>query len=252
MDKRLVFDTIPERFDKWRVRYCTELFDYITDVCSLTKDKKCLEIGPGTGQATDFALDTGCDYTAIELGEHLAGKMREKYGRYPNFNIINADFEKYDFCSDSFDLVYSAATIQWIDQDIAYRKTFDILKRGGYLAMFYMVGDYKTPCPELFEKIQKVYDSYYVTEQPYRQKFDYEGGAAYGFEYCVRKEFYGKRHYNADDYIEYIKTHSDHITIKEEYKDRFFGGIHDAVAEYGGVDFMDTFVLHIYKNRRYS
>ena len=59
MDKRLVFDTIPERFDRYRIRYSKELFDYIVKVCSLTSDKRCLEIGPGTGQATDFALETG-------------------------------------------------------------------------------------------------------------------------------------------------------------------------------------------------
>ena len=48
-------------------------------------DKTVLEIGPGTGQATDPILETGCEYHAIELGEHLFAKMKEKYGRVPNF-----------------------------------------------------------------------------------------------------------------------------------------------------------------------
>ena len=30
MDSRKVFDSIPEQFDKWRPRYCDELFDDLT------------------------------------------------------------------------------------------------------------------------------------------------------------------------------------------------------------------------------
>ncbi|WP_081830064.1 rRNA adenine N-6-methyltransferase family protein [Butyrivibrio sp. NC2002] len=59
--------------------------------------KSVLEIGPGTGQATEPILQTGCDYHAIELGEHLYAKMREKYDRFQNFQIVNDDFITHDF-----------------------------------------------------------------------------------------------------------------------------------------------------------
>ena len=91
-DKRLVFDSISEQFEKWREKYTDELFSYIIETCRLDETKKCLEIGPGTGQASDFALDTGCDYTAIELGENLAEIMKKKYGGRSNFHIIVDDF----------------------------------------------------------------------------------------------------------------------------------------------------------------
>ena len=87
-DKRLVFDTITEQFDEWRERYSEELFEYIRTTCELKTGKKCLEIGPGTGQASDFAIQSGCDYTAIELGENLAEAMQKKYGSYKNFKMI--------------------------------------------------------------------------------------------------------------------------------------------------------------------
>ncbi|MCR5102952.1 MAG: hypothetical protein K6B68_00615 [Eubacterium sp.] len=86
-------DNFRERFDKWRVRYDPALFSYIVEVSNLGPDKSCLEIGPGTGQASDFAIQSGCDYLAIELGEHLTDKMREKYSSFDNFHIVNADFE---------------------------------------------------------------------------------------------------------------------------------------------------------------
>lgn len=92
-------------------------------------------MGPGTGQATDPILQTGCNYYAIELEEHLAGTMVRKYGHYPKFKMINDDFITHDFGDQTFDMICSAATIQWIPEEIAFSKTFDLLKPGGALAM---------------------------------------------------------------------------------------------------------------------
>ena len=111
MDFRKVFDRIPEEFDRWRPRYCGELFADLIQYAALGTDKTVLEIGPGTGQATEPILKTGCAYTAIELGEHLTAFMKEKFDRYKNFSIVNDDFETHDFGKGSFDLVYSAAAI---------------------------------------------------------------------------------------------------------------------------------------------
>lgn len=87
-----------------------------------------------------------------------------------------------------------------------------------------------------------------MSETPYKQKFDYEAGEKYGFHYLGKKEFYGTRSYSADEYIEYIKTHSDHITIKEECRDLFFHGIRDAILNHGDkIRFQDTYVLHLYQ-----
>ena len=247
-DNRLAFDKITDIFDKWRCRYSQELFDYIIETSGLDKSKKCLEIGPGTGQATDFALQTGCDYTAIELGGNLTMFMKDKYAKYPNFNIVNADFETYEFPKNSYDLVYSAAAIQWIREDIAYSKCAQMLKNGGYLAMFFTRGDYRTPNPKLYASIQKIYDKHFKPANPYTCKFNYENGTNYGLDYIGKKEFYGRREFTADEYIEYIHTHSDHTAIDEACRELFFEGIRNAIVEYGNrIIFFDTYVLHLYK-----
>ena len=76
----MIFDTIPEQFDKYRPRYCAELFADLIEYAGIGPGKVVLEIGPGTGQATEPILDTGCDYSAIEIGGHLFEKMKAKYG----------------------------------------------------------------------------------------------------------------------------------------------------------------------------
>jgi len=80
MEFRKIFDTIPEQFDKYRPRYSPELFTSLIEYAEIGEGKTVLELGPGTGQATDPILNTGCDYNAIELGEHLYEKMEQKCG----------------------------------------------------------------------------------------------------------------------------------------------------------------------------
>ena len=141
---RRVFDTIPDQFDRFRPRYSEELFAFLNDRVGIGPEKRVLEIGPGTGQATEPVLKTGCEFHAIELGEHLYRKMIEKYGKFRNFNIVNDDFITHDFGDMKFDMIYSAATIQWIPEEIAYTKTFELLKPGGTLAMMLTTSEYRS------------------------------------------------------------------------------------------------------------
>ena len=247
MEFRRIFDTIPEQFDQFRPKYSRELFEYLINFVQLGPEKKVLEIGPGTGQATDLILGTGCDYHAIELGEHLYAKMREKYDRYPNFHIVNDDFITYDFGQQRFDLIYSAATIQWIPEKTAFSKTFGLLKPGGILAMLLTKSDYRTPNEALYQKIQKMYERYFKPEIPYPHGgFKYDNAQHYGFVDFQKHDFHGRRKMSADEYVSYCGTHCDHIVIPEPYKTLFFEGLRNAVEESGGeIVFEDTYVLYL-------
>ena len=249
MELRKVFDTIPEQFDRFRPRYSEELFQCLIHYAGICPKKKVLEIGPGTGQATDPILKTGCDYNAIELGEHLYAKMIEKYGKFSNFHIVNDDFITYDFGSQRFDMIYSAATIQWIPEDVAFSKTFKLLKPGGVLAMMLTKADYKTPNEKLYAKIQKLYDQYYKPDIPYTHGgFRYENAPNYGYVDFERRDFHGRREMNPEEYAAFCGTHCDHIVIPEPYKTLFFEGLRNVVANNGGkVIFEDTYVLYLTK-----
>ncbi len=247
MEFRKIFDTIPEQFDQYRPRYCPELFADLINYANLAPDKSVLELGPGTGQATDPVLNTRCDYHAIELGEHLFEKMKEKYGRFPNFHIVNADFITHDFGEQRFDLIYSAATIQWIPEDIAFSKTFALLKPGGTLAMMLTRADYKTHNPELYDRVQQVYDQYFRPEIEYKpNRFRYSNAVSYGYTGFEERQFHGMRELTADEYVALCGTHCDHIVIPEPYKSSFFDGLRKAVLDFGNkIVFDDTFVLYL-------
>ncbi len=83
MDLRKSFDSEVANYDKWRPRYCNELFNDIIEYSKLDSEKKCIEIGCGTGQATEPILKTGSSLLALELGENFTEftiSTIEKYG----------------------------------------------------------------------------------------------------------------------------------------------------------------------------
>ncbi len=237
MDFRKIFDSIPEQFDEWRPRYCEELFNDLIDYAKLGTDKAVLEVGPGTGQATEPILRTGCSYLAIELGENLTQFMTNRFSSYKNFQIVNADFETYDFGKDRFDLVYSAAAFQWIPEKIGYTKAYEILKSGGTFAMFMMrpnlqpSGGY-TDEP-LYSKIQEVYNKFFHPETEYKCKLDYDVRDMYGFVNLECREYLKTREYTADGYVSFLGTHADHITLQEPYKSKFYEGIREVIQNFG-------------------
>ena len=247
MEFRKIFDTIPDQFDRYRPRYSPALFQDLIEYAGVGPGKSVLEIGPGTGQATDPILDTGCDYHAVELGERLYGMMRRKYGDRPNFHIVNDDFITHDFGERRFDMVYSAATIQWISEEVAFSKTFALLKPGGTLAMMLTVSDYKTPNGALYGEIQKVYSEFFRPETWYTHGgFGYANAPDYGYVGFEKREYPGRRVLTAEEYAAYCGTHSDHMVIPEPYRTRFFDGLRDAVLAAGDrIVFNDTYVLYL-------
>lgn len=254
MDFRKIFDTIPEQFDRWRPRYCDELFADLIEYAGLDVGKTTLEVGPGTGQATEPVLQTGCAYLAIELGENFTAMMKNKFSRFDNFQIVNADFETYDFGRNRFDLVYSAAAFQWIPEKIGYPKANEILKSGGAFAMFMMRPDIQpgggyTDEP-LYSKIQEVYAKYFRPETEYRCSLDYDGRGKYGFVDLERREYRKTREYNADEYVSLIGTHSDHLTLQEPYQSMFYQGIREAIASFGNkITIYDKITLYLARKR---
>ncbi|MFA7673328.1 MAG: class I SAM-dependent methyltransferase, partial [Clostridia bacterium] len=235
MDFRKIFNdkVEPKDFDEFRFRYCDELFADVISHSELDTTKTALEIGPGTGQATEPILQTGCSYSAIELGENFTADMKKKFSRYKNFDIVNSDFETYPFEKNMFDLVYSAATIQWIPEQIAFPKVYDILKSNGTLAMFMTHTDHRTSNVALYENIQDIYSQFYKPEIIYDKKFNYNNAVNYGFIDFERHEYHQFVEYTADEYVSFIKIFAGHLTIPETYRSQFLDGVRKSVLSFG-------------------
>lgn len=242
---RRIFDTIPEQFDRCRQRYTPALFEHLIAAANVQKGTAVLELGPGTGQATEPILATECDYFGIEIGDNFTRVLQEKYGSLPHFHLIHDDFITHDFGTQQFDLIYSAATIQWIPVEIAFQKTLSLLKPGGMLAMMRTRRDYRTPNEARYQLIQQAYDAHFKPAVAYpHRNFPYKSAPEWGYTDLQEHHFHDQMVLTADEYVDYCGTHCDHIVIPEPHKTQLFEGLRSAVNAFGGeMLFLDDHVL---------
>lgn len=252
MDKRVTFNEDVKNYEKWRPTYCQELFDDITQYAQLTKDKKAMEVGIGTGQATEPFLMTGCDVTAIELGKNLAEYSKEKFKEYKNFSVHNTSFEDFQCNDNSIDILYSATAFHWIPEDIAYPKVLRILKNGGTLALFWNKPFIQREDDVLHQRIKNIYEKY----RPSNTKFienDIERYnkisktiQSYGFRDMEVKLYHNTRVLNSSDYISLLNTYSDHRSMQEATKQLLYSEIEKAILENGDIlNVYDTIDLYL-------
>lgn len=68
MELRLKFNEDEQNYDRFRPGYPDALMQDVIESFHAGTQSRIMEIGIGTGQATQPILDTGCDLTAVELG----------------------------------------------------------------------------------------------------------------------------------------------------------------------------------------
>lgn len=258
MDLRLTFNEDAPNYDRLRPTYTDKLFDEVIRFSSLSGNKRALEIGIGTGQATLPFLKTSCKVTAIEIGDKLARFSKEKFSEFKNFEVINQDFESVQLDENTYDLVYSASAFHWIPRETGLPKVYGLLKSGGVFAWFSVQPLPAQEHSHIHEALQKVYDKYsqFFGEKPQidpqikqqqleKKRMDrFNAFRQYGFVDINDKVYYGTRTFNAKDYTTLISTYSDHKAMPEESRIPFLKEIADTIEHCGGkFTLSDTMLL---------
>jgi len=251
MDLRLKFNEDVLNYDRMRPTYVKGLYDDVIRLAELDGNKKALEIGIGTGQATQPFLNTGCMLTAIELGESMAEFTREKFSKYGNFAVVNSEFETVTLDTNSYDLIYSATAFHWIPEEVGYTKVFNLLKSGGVMALFWNhpareEGEFETA-------IQKVYDKYENSYKSPVHRFSEEKCLEitetirkYGFIDIEYKLYRQTRLFDASQYMALLNTYSDHRARQEEIRINLEKDLSDVINHFGGkIDIQDTIDLYL-------
>ena len=255
MDLKYLFDETVINYDKRRPNYGTELFKDVIKYAEITLDRSLLEVGCGTGQATEPFLKTKCKVTAVEIGENFASYTREKFKIYKNFNVVRSAFEDYDCDDNKFDMLYSATAFHWIPDEIAYKKAYRIIRSGGTIALFWNRPSPNDKDNPVHRKIQSIYRellpqwSYKVTHTQDKPKYSSVNKIEqYGFVNVEFKEYHNKRKMSGIEYVELLNTYSDHIALEKSIKLPLFDGIKTAIEEFGNeIIINDTVELYLAK-----
>jgi SAM-dependent methyltransferase/adenylate kinase family enzyme len=252
MKRRLSFNEDVRNYDKWRPRYTKEVFENVIRYAGIDKGKRALEVGIGTGQATEPFLKTGCSVTAVEVGKNLAGYAKEKFRMFSNLSIVNMPFENFREQDTDFDLIYSATAFHWIPEKIGFPKAFRLLKSGGALALWWNWPTPGRPDDELYRDIQKVYEKYRpggkkpVEDKTSRYRRMKEIILSYGFTDLEFQLYHDVRMFDADGYIQLLNTYSDHGGIPSDEKQSFESEIKQAIRNHGNrLTLYDTIDLYL-------
>ena len=252
MDLRTTFNADEYNYDKARPDYPSELFEDISHYSNLCADNNILEIGIGTGQATLPFIKTGCNLTAVELGDRLADYCKQKFSTYENFNIINADFLKVELPEKHFDLIYSATAFHWIPKDSGYAKVKSLLNPIGVLALFWNHPFVSNAEDKTNLASMAIYQKYRPNDKTPIQfdkskcKVIINELARYGFTNIQSKIYRRTRTLTSEEYINLIKTYSDHNALPELIRLAFEQDMKQAIDEVGGkINIYDTIDLYL-------
>jgi SAM-dependent methyltransferase len=155
-DIRLSFDKAAQSYDEARPAYPPELFDELFSL--LPKKPQVVEVGPGTGKATQDLLARGASVHAIEIGPAMAARLRLNLPS-ERLRITIGDFEDIHI-DDGADAVFSATAYHWISPAAQTDRPAGILRPGGLVAIVDLIQVESPDDLGFFASVQPIYEQY--------------------------------------------------------------------------------------------
>jgi SAM-dependent methyltransferase len=119
-------------YDRYRPRYPESLFDDIMEAVDTFAGIEVIEIGAGTGIATEPIVRRGLSVTAIEPSTEMAALTKAKLN--DGVSVFVGRFEDYP-ATDPVQLITSFNAWHWVDPGVAVDRVAELLAPGGSLAL---------------------------------------------------------------------------------------------------------------------
>ena len=155
-----VFNEVPELYDRVRPTYPDELFADLVAITGLAERSAVLEVGCGTGQATQSLAALGCSVTAVEPGSDMAALARQRLTASPNIVVEKSSFEEWDDRGRRFHVLVAAASWHWVDPSIGWRRARRVLHAGGWMALIGNVVVRRPGEPEVYAETADLHERF--------------------------------------------------------------------------------------------
>ena len=155
-----VFDEVPDLYDRVRPAYPDALFADLVAITGLGTPTTVLEVGCGTGQATRSLATVGCSVTAVEPGTGMAGVAFDRLAAFPNVRIEVSSFEDWDDHGRRFDAVVAASSWHWVEPSVGWRRAYEVLKPGGWMALLGHVVIRPSSDPEVYAETADLHEQF--------------------------------------------------------------------------------------------
>ena len=240
--RQYVFNEVASLYDAMRPGCPQAIVDAAIAGARLPPGGRILEIGCGTGKITLPFAARGYAILALEPGDALAALAARNCRQYPQVAFLPTTFEAWQAEDGAFDMVLSAQAFHWIAPDMGCAKAASVLRPGGSIALIWHL-DVSDDTP-FYQATQPVYDAYFHPPQGETTVMSLGERAqiyAEAIRRCVAfdppqevRQAWEKT-YSGEEYLKLLQTYSDHRTLPEPDKARFFRGIEAIIERFGGV-----------------
>ena len=249
------FNNVVDVYDKARPTYPQELLEDVLKFANLSFFENGLEVGAGTGQATDLFLNSIKKLDIVEVGDKQVEFLNEKYSD-KKVSVHKVYFEDYS-SEEKYDLIYSATAFHWVDATVGYPKAWNMLNEGGVMAVFWHMSSVTYRDYGIFVGLDKIKRKYLPSEslgfddegiEDVRNKRIEQMQSGKCFSSPVMKEYRWIDKYDAERYALLLESYSSTQTLEEEDKIKYLTEVKDYIKINGGcVDLPQHVMLYMAK-----
>lgn len=239
VEQRFVFDQVAELYDRARPRYPDALVDDVVELSGIAARGRILEIGSGTGLATEAFARRGFRIVGLEPGSAMRAQARLRLARFAEVRLEPFTLEDWPLEAEAFDLVIAAQSFHWVAPELRFAKSAAALRKGGALAVFGNLPlDERTPlradldrayerhAPALLTPMGRGYSELTRIVQAFA-----DSGC---FGPVALRSYPWSQAYASDEYIDLMRTHSPHRMLPEDQRAALHGALREAIERHGG------------------
>ncbi|WP_412064720.1 methyltransferase domain-containing protein [Rhizobium sp. SYY.PMSO] len=257
MEQRFTFDGVASLYNTSRPAYPDALFADIVAFCGLETKDEILEIGCGTGQATEGFARCGFSVLALDPGAELIAVARERLAGFPQVRFQQTTFEAWPDEPGNFKLMVAAQSFHWVSPELRFAKTAALLAPGGALAIFGNVP--MTPEQPLAGRFAAIYarcapqlagppvEAWYLPEGPFSEELRRSDNFETPVHHCYR----WSRLHTARSYTDLLRTLSSYRLLAENQREALLSELADAISAQDG-EFELHYETHLYLAGRAS
>lgn len=240
---RETFNRVAQLYDEMRPSYPKAVFDDVILLSGVNANSRILEIGCGTGHATQEFAVHGLAVDCVELGENMAAIARERLAPFPRVRIEVADFDEWS-TDVRYDLAYSATAYHWLNPATRQQNIAEVLSAAGWFAFWRNRHIRNGSCDAFLDEAERIYAEDAPALMKYRAQLpgaheiverEREEFAPQFFENPVYRAYFWSTQLTASEYVGMLATHSDHQLLDESARQRLLGRLEQLIeTRYGG------------------
>jgi len=236
--RRARFDRIAHQYDTYRPGYPSEVVDSILATTHVLPNARILEIGSGSGKATVLFARRGYSMLCIEPSRELTRIATQKLTGLTNVEFVTATFEDWEEEQTEFDLVVSAQSFHWIPPEIGYAKAARVLKKQGYLALFWNM--YPDSEENVLQELKRVFQEYApsLNRANYSEELVSQSAMQIAdsghFSNVETRRFSWSARYSTEQYLGLLQTYGVYARLTAERRKSLFAGVAEAIDKHGG------------------